>query len=278
MKKKYNILILSNIKDIDAKEDEYIANSFEEDGHNALIKWVDFDEKLDDEFDIILRRNTWVQEKENTFIYEKYNEIMNRRIKNKPIKKINFYEIDSDGKNYLINYYKNGLPVIPSSNNLEEASSWGEYKEYVLKPLNSLGSGFGQIIVSKDDLKNKFKEGMLIQPKLNFKSEVQCYFVANELMYTFEFIPSKYPDYPMPTIIELTEKEREIVYKFVKEANVKVGFLRIDFLRLDNNKLILLEIEASSPFMGLKIIDKELRNKVINKYKQNIYKYLEKNL
>lgn len=269
-----NILILSNPNDIYAKEDEMLAKSFKDDGHNVLMQWVDYDEKLDDEYDVILRRNTWVQEEENIPIFDKYNEILKKRVKNKPIKKVNFYYADSEGKGYLIDYYKKGLPVIPSTDNLEEAKKFKEYDEFVLKPLNSFGSAIGQKIVNKDELGNEFWEGALIQPKMKFKSEVQCYFVADELMYTFEFVPSKYPDYPDPLVIELTEKERKLVYKFVEEVGVDVGFLRIDFLRLENDELVLLEVEATAPFMDLVMVEENLRNKVIEKYKQNIYEYI----
>ncbi|MBR3697767.1 MAG: hypothetical protein IKM97_05885 [Clostridia bacterium] len=270
----YNILILSNPNDIYAKEDEMLLKSFKKDGNNVLIQWIDYDEKLDDEFDVILRRNTWVQEKEKTLLFDKYNEILKERLKNKPVLKVNFYQVDSNGKNYLIDYYKKGLHVIPSADNLDDASSFEDYNEFVLKPLNSFGSGIDQKIVKKEELEKEFKKGLLIQPKLNFKSEIQCYFVADELMYSFEFIPSKYPNYPTPKVIELTQDEKKCVDKFVKEVKIDAGFLRLDFLRLEKDELVLLEVEATSPFMALSMLEEKLRNRVIEKYKQNIYDYI----
>ena len=73
----------------------------------------------------------------------------------------------------------------------------------------------------------------------------------------------------------LTEEERKLVYRFVSETNVTVGFQRLDFLRLENNELMLLEIEATTPFMALMMIEENLRNKVIDKYKQSIYEYMK---
>ena len=274
--KKYNILILSNPDDIYAKEDEMLAESFEKDGQNVLMQWVDYNEELDEEFDIVLRRDTWVQEESQVPKYEKYTNILKQRIKDKKIKKVNFYEVDSEGKRYLINYYKKGLPVIPSTDNLEEAQNFKECNEFVLKPINSFGSAIGQKIIKNEELQNQFTEGTLIQPKMKFKSEVQCYFVEDELMYTFEFVPSKYPDYPDPLVIELKDKELDVVNKFVKETNVKVGFQRIDFLRLENDDLVLLEIEATAPFMDLVMLEEDLRTKVIDRYKKSIYDYLER--
>lgn len=271
---KYNILILSNPNDIYAKEDEILADSFRKDGNNVAIEWLDYDESLDNTFDVVLKRDTWAIEEQDIPKYEKYNNLLKERIKNKPIKKVNFYEVGCNGKKYLIDYYIKGLPVIPSFDNLKQAKDLKNIEEYILKPLNSFGSAFGQKSVNKEDLEKEFKAGLMIQPKIKFKSEVQCYFVENELLYTFEFNPSKYPDYPEPTIIELTKEEKELVYKFVNETNIKVGFQRIDFLRLEDGRLLLLEIEANATFMDLVFLEEELRNQVIEKYKQSVYKYL----
>ena len=271
---KYNILILSNPNDIYAKEDEILADSFRKDGNNVAIEWLDYDESLDNTFDVVLKRDTWAIEEQDIPKYEKYNNLLKERIKNKPIKKVNFYEVGCNGKKYLIDYYIKGLPVIPSFDNLKQAKDLKNFEEYILKPLNSFGSAFGQKSVNKENLEKEFKEGLMIQPKLKFKSEVQCYFVEDELLYTFEFKPSKYPDYPEPTIIELTKEEKELVYKFVNETNIKVGFQRIDFLRLEDDRLLLLEIEANATFMDLVFLEENLRNQVIEKYKQSVYKYL----
>lgn len=272
---KYNILILSNLDSIYAKEDELIAESFRNDGHAVSIVWIDYDGALDEKFDIILMRDIWVENEQDIPKYQKYNNLLKMRLKAKPIKKVNFYEVDSEGKMYLIDYYKKGLPVIPSTTTLKELEEINTCNTFVLKPIKSCNSAFGQKVINKSDLEKEFKSGLLIQPKIKFKSEVQCYFVGNELMYTFEFIPSKYPDYPPPVFIQLTEEERKLVYRFVSETNVTVGFQRLDFLRLENNELMLLEIEATTPFMALMMIEENLRNKVIDKYKQSIYEYMK---
>ena len=53
------------------------------------MAWVDYDENLDDRFDIIIRRNTWVEDKKETNLYKiKNNEII-ERLKDKNIKTVN---------------------------------------------------------------------------------------------------------------------------------------------------------------------------------------------
>ena len=61
--KKYNILILSNKDNDEFLEDTYIADSFRADGHSVDMLWVDFDENLDEKYDVIIRRNTWLKKK-----------------------------------------------------------------------------------------------------------------------------------------------------------------------------------------------------------------------
>ncbi len=146
----------------------------------------------------------------------------------------------------------------------------------MLKDIDSFGSGIGQKFVKKEDLEKEFKKGYLLQPKLKFKSEIQCYFIGNKLMYVYEYTPSKYPNYPKPKLITLNEKDKKLAEQFADISNLKVGFQRIDFLKLENDELILLEIEDNSPHMNLEKLDIALRKNVLNEYKRNIYQFLNK--
>ena len=49
---------------------------------------------------------------------------------------------------------------------------------------------------------------------------------------------------------------------------------RIDFLRLEDNSLILLEIEDNYPHMNIEILPKKLRSKVLNNFVEGIYDYI----
>lgn len=276
MKEKYNILILSNNNNEEFLEDTYIAESFREDGHTVDILWVDYDERIDENYDIIIRRNTWVEEDSQTEYYKIKNDILKERLNKKKIKTVNLIGLDGNGKEYLCKLYKQGKRVIPTVDNVEEALQLENITEYVLKDNNSFGSGIGQKIVNRSKLLKEFKDGYLIQPKLKFKSEVQCYFIADKLMYVFEYTPSKYPNYPKPHLIVLNEEQKLLAYNFAKSSNLKVGFQRIDFLRLENDEFLLLEIEDNSPHMNLEKLDINFRKDILNEYKENIYKYLQK--
>ena len=275
-KREYKILILSNPDNNEFyEEDTYIANSFKEDGHDVKMLWIDYDEKLDDDIDIVIRRNAWVNTDEETLEYKIKNDKLIERIKSKNIKTVNLVGLDGNGKKYLCSLFKQGKNVIPTIDNLLDINKLGLTEKYILKDKNSFGSGIGQKTVSADEIEREFQEGYIIQPQLKFKSEVQCYFVGEKLMYVYEYSPSKYPNYPDPKEISLNEKERKLVDEFVKIANVRVGFLRLDFLRLLNDELILLEIEDNSPHMDLEKLNEDIREQVISEYKNNIYKCLQ---
>lgn len=276
IKDKYKILILSNPENDEFVEDTYIADEFKKDGHLVTMLWVDYDEKLDEEFDVIIRRNTWVEAGKDTTVFKKENDKLKERLIRKNIKTINLIGLDGNGKEYLCRLFKEGKNVIPTIDNLKDINKLGNVEEYVLKDNNSFGSGIGQEIVKAQELETKLKKGYLIQPKLKFKSEVQCYFIADKLMYVYEYTPSKYPNYPKPHLIILTEKEKQLACEFAKESKLKVGFQRIDFLRLENDELILLEIEDNSPHMNLEKLEIDFREKVLKEYKKNVYEFMEK--
>lgn len=200
--------------------------------------------------------------------------MLKERLSRKDIKTVNLIGLDGKGKQYLCELFKQGKQVIPTVDNIQDINKFEKTEEYVLKDNNSFGSGIGQKIVQAKDLEKEFKEGYLVQPKLKFKSEIQCYFIGQKLMYVYEYTPSKYPNYPEPNLITLSKIDEQLAYEFAKESNLKYGFQRIDFLRLENDELILLEIEDNSPHMNLEKLDEDMRNAVINEYKNNIYEYL----
>ncbi len=272
---KYKILILSNAENEEHIEDKYLAESLKKDGNIVDISWIDYDEKLDEKYDVIIRRNTWVDKLEKTIKYSKLDNLLKERLQKKHIKTVNLVGYDGKGKKYLIDFIKKGYPVIPTFYNVDDALTKTDCDEYILKMEDSYGSGLGQMVVEREKIKEIFKHGYLIQPKLKFKSEIQNYFVGNKLMYVFEYIPSKYPNYPDPISIKLNNKQKDIVCSIAKETGLKVGFQRIDFLKLENDDLLLLEIEDNSPHMSLEELNENYRNIVLEEYKNNLYKYLE---
>ncbi len=270
------ILILSNMQGSGYNEDLVLKEAFEADGHQVSIKSVDYHEAEDETYDIILRRNTWVSKEEDTPYLHEHNQKLIKRLSDKFIKTTNLVGLDGEGKGYIVDLFKANEPVIPTINSMSDFHLLPDCEKYVVKDIKSFGNGLYQKFVDKSELKSVYVEGDIIQTFMKFKAEIQVYYVGKHLLYAFEYTPSKYPHYPEPTLIELTPAQKELADHFVDVANHEYGFIRIDFLRLEDDRFILMEIEDHAPFMNLLRLPMPLRQEVVEAYKQNIYDKLMK--
>lgn len=274
--KKYKILILSNLKGSGLQEDTILKNAFEKDGHTATLDTVCFDKTLDETFDVIIRRNTWVSTENETNQLYIDNENLIKRLLSKNIKTVNLIGLDGKGKGYLCDLFKKYDNVLPTICTLKDVNLLPNVDKYVVKNIKSFGNGLHQRNVLADELCENYTEGDIIQPFTKFIAEVQCYYVAKKLMYVYEYRPSKYPDYPEPTLISFSETEKNLADNFAKYSNMEYGFQRIDFLRLEDDSLLLMEIEDHAPSMGLQRLKQPLLDEVLKEYTQNIYNLIEK--
>ena len=268
------ILIVTDIDNPGLKEDCFIAKSFINDGHHVTIARQDYDERLDELYDIILIRNIWHL---NADKYEDEKDNISKllnRLRKKNILGINIYgKFDEYGKMYLKELYDKGYPVIPTGIKLEDFNFKGKYDKFLLKPIKGF-DGFGIIECDKKKIVNN--QNHIIQPKIKFKKEIEFYFLNNEFQYVLEFIPSKKPIYPIPSLYDYSESELKIAQTFASLCDKKFcGVQRIDFLKDENDKLLLLEIGDSAPYLNLNSLDEKTRNKFINNYKRMVYEYID---
>lgn len=265
------ILFFSN----NEKEDIEITNSLKSDGHIVDVKWMDYDENLDDKYDVIIKRNVWTENEKEMPKYFIYKEQLNKRLIDKNVLKINFNgKFDENDKSYLVDLYKKGYQVVPTINKIEDIDILPKTEKYLLKPKNSY-DGIGQIKLNKERLKDTFTDKYIIQPFIIFQSEVQFYFIENKFEYCLEFIPSKIPVYPKPKLYKYTEKELNLARQFANLNDKFIGIQRIDFLKLKNGELKLIEIEDDSPYLDLDCVSGSIKNKFIEDYKDMIYKNTE---
>lgn len=270
-----NILMISNFDNDEKLEDIWIARSFQEDGHSIAIVDKNYDEKLEDIFDIFLRRNTW--DSSATIDNVNQNNDFVERIINKNLPRINFDgKYDRNGKEYLVELFKKGYPVIPSIDCLQDLSLLKQSEKYMLKLKNSY-DGIGQQIVNENELKKKFDNHYIIQPLMNFKSEVQFYYIKDKFEYALEFIPSKVPVYPDAIEYQFTNDELKKVDEFAKLNGEYYGIQRIDFIKLNDGTLLLTEIEDIAPYLDLDCLDEKVKNKFIQDYKNMVYQYMKIN-
>lgn len=271
-----NILMISNLDNDEKLEDIWLARAFQNDGHNVAIVDKNYDERLEEIFDIFLRRNTWNSEATLKEVEKNYN--FRDRIIQKNLPRINFDgKFDSGGKEYLINLFKNKYEVIPTIDDLKEVEQLGDCEKYLLKLKNSY-DGIGQIIVHKQNLINQFNDNYIIQPLISFQSEVQFYYIKDKLEYALEFRPSKVPVYPEPISYKYTSDELELANKFAKLNGNYYGIQRIDFIKLFDGNLLLTEIEDIAPYLDLDCVNKKVKERFIQDYKNMVYEYIEKKI
>ncbi len=271
--KQHRILILSNCQGSGLKDDVLLKEAFEADGHQAALKTVFFEEAEDENWDIFIRRNTWVSKTEDTAALYHQNQKLIQRLTAKQKKTVNLIGLDGAGKGYLCDLFAQGYAVIPTVNTRSKLDLLPDCDTYVVKDIKSFGNGLHQKFVSKEQLGNTeyYREGDIIQPKLAFTSEIQCYYVGTQSVYTLEYTPSKYPNYPEPSFITLSESEQAQADLFATWSGLKHGFQRIDFLRLTDGTLAMMEIEDHAAFMNLQRLPEPLLADVLHLYKENIY-------
>lgn len=268
-----NILMISNIDADEKLEDIWLARAFQKDGHKVAIVDKNYNEQLESLFDVFLLRNTWNTDATIETIKEKFN--FRRRVINKSLPRINFDgKYDGNGKEYLVHLYKNGYPVIPTVDNMEDLQMLDKCDKFLLKLKDSY-DGIGQMVVDKQELEQKYTNSYIIQPFLKFKSEVQFYYIKDKFEYALEFVPSKIPIYPDAIKYIPNENEIKLANEFSKLNGNYYGIQRIDFIKLNNKKLLLTEIEDIAPYLDLDCVDEGTRNKFILDYKNMVYEYME---
>lgn len=269
-----NILMISNIDDDEKLEDIWLARAFQKDGHNVAIVDKNYDERLEEIFDIFLRRNTWNSQTTFKNISKKYE--FSKRIVNKNLLRINFDgQYDGNGKDYLVDLYKKGYQVIPSIESLDKLNLLNHPDKYMLKLKNSY-DGIGQLIVNEEELKQKFNNSYIIQPFIKFKSEVQFYYIKDKFEYALEFIPSKVPTYPDAKEYKYNNEEIKLANSFATLNKNYYGIQRIDFIKLEDGTLLLTEIEDIAPYLDLDCVNENLRDKFVLDYKKMVYEYIDK--
>lgn len=275
------ILILSNFDDEYKIEDLFIARAFEKDGHEVTMTTVNYSEELEAIYDIVIRRNTWFDDKEKVEWYQDIIHKISKRIKEKEKLSINFNGIfDSNSKNYLIDLYNKGYQVIPSfyiNSNIDDLPN---APFYLLKPLDSY-DGIGQIKVKREELKeylnNEKYNQYIVQPYINKVSEIEFHFVKDKLEYALKYTPNKLDDNSKVEEYIYNESEANLAMIFAKLNPDFIGVQRIDFLETSNGELLLLEIEDAAPYLSFQDINIEKREQFLNDYKDMVYTYYKKN-
>lgn len=269
---KPQLLYLTNLYTDSEEEDIYLSNYLRKYFNVYITHPLDASD-LEDRFDLVLIRNIWpTHEYEN-----RKTELIRRLIKkgfiprssveNGYLKHKNYLE-----KEYLLDLFKQGYPVIPSVDRISDLDKLGSFPHYFIKPKNKC-DGIGSAKVTRRELLKKGLRNYIIQPYIEFDYEICFYFIDNKFVQAFS-TPNRLRQQGYK-IYKPTSEDLNFARKFVKWNNLLFGLQRVDAIRVKSTKkLLLTELEDLAPYLYLLELPTRYRAKMAYSLLQSLNKIL----
>lgn len=153
---------------------------------------------------------------------------------------------DMAGKQYLVDLTEQGYPVIPTIDRVAHLDRLPEADQYVVKPKAGADS-HGLRFVHRHELPTG--EGILIQPKIDFRYEVSFYFVDHDFQYALH-APDPSQRWELTTY-DPTSADLKFAARFIAWNSLDHGIQRVDACRTRDGDLLLVELEDLNPYLSL---------------------------
>ncbi|WP_375578469.1 hypothetical protein ABWH96_15760 [Marivirga tractuosa] len=241
------------------EEDLYITSQLK-DHFNILIGNPQQALAFLDKADFMVFRNTGPV----AYYQDYFNEFV-KAVKQKGIPTFNSFDgkADMKGKQYLLDLFEQGFPVIPTINSLDKLHLLPNSDQYIIKLKNGADS-IGMEKVSKEEINNTKLEEKLIQPFIDFEYEVSFYFINDEFKYAL-YAPNKNKRWELKTY-KATEEDLKFAQRFIQWNNMKRGIQRVDACKLRDGSLLLVELEDLNPFLSLDALEENSKDKFIENF------------
>ncbi|SHJ96601.1 hypothetical protein [Pseudozobellia thermophila] len=164
---------------------------------------------------------------------------------------------DIKGKQYLLELYELGFPVIPTIEDLSKIEALGHPKKYIIKIKNGADS-IGMELLNKDELAQIDPRGKLIQPFLDFEYEVSFFYLNDTFQYAL-YAPDKTKRWELAPY-EPTPSDLSFAGQFIEWNAIERGITRVDACRLADNSLLLLELEDLNPYLSIDLLPEDKRS------------------
>lgn len=155
---------------------------------------------------------------------------------------------DQRGKQYLLDLFAAGLPVIPTIERPEDIEHLPRVNEYVLKPKMGADS-VGLQFLSSEELSTAKLEEILVQPRIDFTYEVSFYFVGRTFYYAL-YAPDPQTRWSLEPYLP-TDADLRFAQTFVDWNTIDHGIQRVDACRTSDGDLLLVELEDLNPYLSL---------------------------
>lgn len=179
---------------------------------------------------------------------------------------------DMKGKQYLLDLYELGYPVIPTVENCSGLSKFPATDQFIVKLRNGADS-IGMELLSHKELFLKNPQDKLIQPFIDFQYEVSFYYLNNVFQYAL-YAPHKEKRWELVEY-EPTADDLDFAEQFIQWNNMKRGITRVDACRQQDGSLLLVELEDLNPFLSIGLLSESKRNQFMKEFISGLKKMEE---
>lgn len=170
---------------------------------------------------------------------------------------------DMKGKDYLLQLTREGFPVIPTVERLDELAQLGTPEKYIVK-LKDGADSIGMQVLAKEELLQITLQDQLIQPFIPFVYEVSFYYLNNRFQYAL-YAPDREKRWDLKAYAP-TEDDLAFAQRFIQWNNMARGIVRVDACRLPDGRLLLVELEDLNPFLSLDALNLEAREGFVSNF------------
>jgi hypothetical protein len=164
---------------------------------------------------------------------------------------------DMAGKQYLLDLWASGHPVIPTVDRREDLGRLPRVDTYVTKP--KLGAdSVGLRFVDSGQLDGLVLDDLLVQPAVDLTYEVSFYFVDRTFEYAL-YAPDRARRWDLEPY-EPTGADLAFAQRFVEWNTLDHGIQRVDACRTLDGELLLVELEDLNPYLSLDRVSTEVRD------------------
>lgn len=174
---------------------------------------------------------------------------------------------DMLGKQYLLDLFAAGYPVIPTVDARSDLSRLPAVDHYVLKPKKGADS-VGFRVLSADELHGIELNDDLVQPLIQFAYEVSFYFIDRIFQYAL-YAPNPEKRWALDTY-EPGTADLAFAQHFVDWNDLEHGIQRVDACRTTTGDLLLVELEDLNPYLSLDRVDTQTRQRFIRQLAASI--------
>jgi hypothetical protein len=251
------LLLLTDLSNGDAEEDILLSTAIREQFQVIIAHPADCG-TIEDCVDEIIIRNTW-----NERDFGKPLLRFRERFRKKHLNvHDDLYEHGGDSKDYLLDLYEQGCPVIPTVADIDSLDSLPSTTTYFIKPKDGFDA-IGARKIPKVDLLKLNPTNCLIQPHIDFEFEISFYYLDKKLQYVM-YAPDKAKRWDLVPFIP-SDSDIHFAAQFLRRNKQKYGIERIDVCKQKDGGLLLMEItDQGGVYLSLPDLTDDTRQRFLD--------------